>query len=145
MRRHAMLIVALLSLIAACRDSTGPYSDVLTRLEIDHREVTVGEIIQLRAIATNEGDRTIQFMAGCGLGLDFEVLRPNGDRSFLLRELPSTCPIFDSNILEPGETDTVTYSWSVPLETGTYRFWAGGRVPEGLAARSSPVDVRVNE
>jgi hypothetical protein len=144
MRPRAILApLASLSLTLACRESTAPYRDVTTRLEIDRRQVTVGDIVQLRAIATNESDRTIRFMAGCGLGLDFEVQRPSGERAYLLRDLPSTCPIFDSNLLEPGETDTVSHAWTVPLETGTYRFWAGGRVPEGLAARSMPVDVRV--
>jgi len=140
------LFGALVSLVvgAGCRESTAPYGDVETRVEVDRARAAVGEVIGLRAIATNDGDETVEFFAGCGAGLDFEVQGPNGERRFLLRELPSICPIFDSNILEPGETDTVSYAWTVPLPTGTYRLWAGGRVPEGLAARSTPVEVIVD-
>ena len=147
---HCALFGVLASLMvgAGCRGSTAPYGDVETRLEVDRVQndrvqAAVGEVLGLRAIATNHGDQTVEFFAGCGAGLDFEVQRPSGERQFLLRDLPSTCPIFDSNILEPGETDTVSYAWTVPLLTGTYRVWAGGRVPDGLAARSTPVEVIV--
>ena len=136
-------VLALVMVGAGCYESTAPYGDVETRLEVDRAQAAVGEILGLRAIATNHGDNTIEFFAGCGAGLDFEVQGPTGERQFLMRELPSICPIFDSNILEPGETDTVSFAWTVPLPTGTYRIWAGGRVPEGLAARSTPVEVIV--
>ena len=142
---HGALFGVLFSLMvsAGCHESTAPYGDVRTRLEVDRAQAAVGEVLELRAIAVNQGDERVEFFAGCGAGLDFEVQQPNGERRFLLRELPSTCPIFDSNVLEPGETDTVSYAWTVPLPVGTYRLWAGGRVPEGLAARSRPVDVIV--
>jgi hypothetical protein len=143
-QRTFLAFVAALSLGAGCDSSTAPYSDVETRLEVDPTRAAMGDVIELRAIATNRSRKAVQFFAGCGQGLDFEVQRPSGDRRFILRELPSTCPIFDSNILEPAETDTVSYSWTVPQERGTYQVWAGGRVPEGLAARSAPVAVVVN-
>jgi hypothetical protein len=142
--RSLVGLVASLLVSAGCRGSTAPYGDVETRLEVDRARVARGEVLGLRAIATNYGDETVQFGPGCGVGLDFEVERPNGERMFLLRDLPSSCPIFDSNILEPGETDTVSYAWTVPEASGNYRLWAGGRVPEGLAARSAPVDVIVD-
>ena len=142
---HCALVGIVVSLVAVagCRETTAPYGDVKTRREVDRARAAVGEVLGLRAIATNYGDKAVEFFAGCGAGLDFEVQRPDGERQFLLRELPSICPIFDSNILEPGETDTVSHAWTVPLPTGTYRLWAGGRVPEGLAARSTPVEVIV--
>ena len=143
-RRALLPFVAALSVGAGCDSSTAPYSDVETRVEVDPTRAAMGDVLELRAIATNRGDRSVQFFAGCGQGLDFEVQRPSGARQFILRELPSTCPIFDSNVLEPGETDTVSHAWTVPQERGTYQVWAGGRVPEGLAARSAPVAVVVN-
>ena len=97
----------------------------------------------MRAIASNQGARPVEFGYGCGAGLDFEVEAPTGERRFPLRELPSLCPLFDSNVLEPAETDTVEYRWTVPEAQGTYRVWAGGRVPAGLAARSAAIDVQV--
>lgn len=137
-------LVVVLTIGAGCHESTAPYGDVETRLEVDRVRAARGERLGLRAIATNHGDDTIEFGPGCGVGLDFEVEPPTGERVFLLRELPSGCPIFDSNILEPGETDTVSYAWTIPAVSGTYRLWAGGRVAEGLAARSAPVDLIVD-
>jgi hypothetical protein len=137
-------LVASLTVGAACRESTAPYGDIETRLEADRARVARGEVLGLRAIATNHGDEAVEFGPGCGLGLDIEVERPNGEHMFLLRELPSGCPTYDSNVLEAGETDTVSYAWTVPQALGTYRLWAGGRVREGLAARSAPVDVLVD-
>lgn len=136
-------VLTVLIVAAACLESTAPYADVETRVEVDRTQGAVGEILGLRAIATNHGDKTVEFFAGCGAGLDFEVQAPTGERRFLMRELPSTCPIFDSNVLEPRETDTVSFAWTLPLPTGTYLIWAGGRVREGLAARSAPVEVIV--
>jgi hypothetical protein len=142
--RSLVGLAASLTIGAGCHESTAPYGDVETRLEVDRARAARGDVLGLRAIATNHGDATIEFGPGCGVGLDFEVEPPNGERVFLLRELPSGCPIFDSNRLEPGETDTVSYAWTIPAVSGTYRLWAGGRVPEGLAARSAPVDVVVD-
>jgi hypothetical protein len=135
--------VASLLIGAGCQPSTAAYGDVETRLEVDRARANVGEAVGLTAIATNHGDQTVQFLADCGPGLDFEVQSPSGDRRYLLRGQPSICPIFDSNFLEPGETDTV-FSAFTPELTGTYRLWAGGRVREGLAARSLPVRVIVD-
>ena len=137
-------LLASLTVGGGCHESTAPYGDIETRLEADRARVARGEVLGLRAIATNHGDGTVALGPGCGVGLDIEVESPNGERMFLLRELPSGCPIFDSNNLEPGETDTVSYAWTVPDVGGTYRLWAGGRVREGLAARSAPVDVMVD-
>jgi hypothetical protein len=142
--RSLVALVAALTVGVGCKGSTEPYARVETRLEVDKARVTRGGIVGLRAIATNYGYETVRFGPGCGVGLDFEVERPNGERMFLLRELPSSCPILDSNVLEPGEADTVLYPWTVPAVSGTYRVWAGGRVPEGLAARSAAVAVIVD-
>lgn len=142
--RSLVGLVASLTVSAGCEGSTAPSADVQTRLEVDRARVERGGVLGLRAIATNSGDETVEFGPGCGVGLDFEVQHPNGQRTFLLRELPSGCPIFDSNILEPGETDTVSYAWTVPAASGGYRLWAGGRVRGGLAARSAPVEVIVD-
>ena len=139
-----LVVVTALMVAGACHETTGPYDDIDTRLEVDRSRASRGEQLGLRAIATNHGDETMHFGPGCGLGLDFEVERPNGDHVFLLRDLPSGCPIFDSNILEPGETDTVSYVWTIPAVSGTYRVWAGGRVADGLAARSAPVSIIVD-
>ena len=143
-QRVLVAILTVLIASAGCYRGAAPDGGVATRVEVERTHVTAGEGLGLRAIATNYGENAVEFIAGCGAGLDFEVQRPDGERQFLMRGLPSICPIFDSNILEPGETDTVSYVWTVPQQTGIYRVWAGGRVREGLAARSVPVELFVN-
>lgn len=129
-----------------CRSSTGPYAEIVTRLEIDQTRIAVGEPLTLRAIATNHGERTVELLdgPGCGPGMSFEVRFPSGVRELLPSgEVPSTCELLDGHILEPGETDTLALAWAVPGPPGTYRVWAGVRARSGIAARSTPLDITV--
>ena len=138
-------LIVMMALIATtnCRASTGPYDALDVRAEVEPSgALNVGDQLTLRAIATNHGDRAVNLGYGCGEGLDFEVEIPTGERRFLLRG-PSLCPVNDSNVLEPAETDTVAYRWTIPGPAGTYRVWAGGKVKEGLAARSRAIEFRV--
>lgn len=141
---HSLMAVSVLA-ISACESGTGPYRDIEMQLEIEPTtNVSVGDVVTLRAIGINHGDRTVEFTAGCGSGgYDFEVQAPGGDRWLLRRDLPGLCPITDTNVLEPGETDTLEHSWMVPGPAGTYRVWAGGSVRAGLAARSPVVVLSV--
>ena len=138
MKRIAAALIVLF--VMGCDGVTTPFSAVVTRVEAEPASAAVGNSVLLRAIATNYGEERETFMAGCGEGLDFEVELPSGERRFLLRGLLTTCEMNDSNIIEPAETDTVTYTWTVPA-SGTYRIWAGTRVAEGIASRSAPVQV----
>ena len=140
---RSLLVATILGTIN-CRSGTDPYGALEMQVEVDPQATTVvGEVLTLRAIATNHGDRSVELGYGCGAGLDFEVEAPTGERRFLLRGLPSLCPLYDSNVLEPAETDTVEYRWTVPGPQGTYRVRAGGRVRAGLAARSPVIEVKV--
>lgn len=132
--------VAAMILVLGCDEVTTPFSAVVVRVEAEPPTAVVGDAILLRAIATNYGRESEAFMAGCGEGLDFEVELPNGERRFLLRGLLTPCSPYDSNVIEPAETDTVAYGWTVPA-AGTYRIWAGTRVAQGIASRSAPVQV----
>ena len=141
--RRFLLVVTMLG-TTNCRSSTDPYGALEVKVEVDpDAAAVVGEVLTLRAIATNRGARSVELGDGCGPGLDFEVEAPTGERRYLLRGLPSLCPLNDSHVLEPAETDTVSYRGTVPGPQGTYRVWAGGRVPAGLAARSTGIDVQV--
>lgn len=139
-RGAAAALAAMILLAVGCEGVTTPFSAVVTRVEAEPSSAAVGEGVLLRAIATNYGKESETFMAGCGEGLDFEVELPSGERRFLLRGLLTPCATYDSNVLEPAETDTVSFAWTVPA-SGTYRIWAGARVAEGIAARSAPVQV----
>jgi hypothetical protein len=140
MPRKLVAVLATLMLAVGCDGVTTPFSAVVTRVEAEPTSAAVGDAVLLRAIATNYGKKSEIFMAGCGEGLDFEIELPNGQRRFLLRGLLTPCAPYDSNVLEPAETDTVNYAWTVPA-SGTYRIWAGVRIAEGIAARSAPVHV----
>ena len=140
MNRNVIAALAAILLAAGCDGVTTAFSAVVTRVEAEPSSAAVGDAVLLRAIATNYGEESETFLAGCGEGLDFEVELPSGERRFLLRGLLTSCEMNDSNVIEPAETDTVTYSWTVPA-SGTYRIWAGVRVAEGIAARSTPVQV----
>ena len=140
MSRGATAALTGIILAMGCEGVTTPFSAVVTRVEAEPTSAAVGDGILLRAIATNYGEETERFLAGCGEGLDFEVELPSGERRFLLRGLLTPCSTYDSNVIEPAETDTVTFSWTVPA-SGTYRIWAGTRIAEGIASRSAPVQV----
>ena len=140
MTRGAAAALAAILLAVGCDGVTTPFSAVATRVEAEPSSAAVGEPVLLRAIATNYGKDSETFMAGCGEGLDFEVELPSGERRFLLRGLLTPCSPYDSNVLEPAETDTVTHTWTVPA-SGTYQIWAGTRIADGIAARSAPVQV----
>ena len=136
-------IVSMMITAAGCSGPTDLGPAVVTRIEVERAVVTPGDRVLLRAIATNHGTQSVQAGYGCGPGLDFEVRFPSGEVRHLLRGLPSTCPIHDSNVLEPGETDTVTYQWAPSIPSGTYRIVAGVQTASGLRARSGPVNVVV--
>ena len=139
-RRATASLAAVVLLTLGCDGVTTPFSAVVVRVEAEPSAASVGDGILLRAIATNYGGESETFLAGCGEGLDFEVELPSGERRFLLRGLLVTCEMNDSNVIEPAETDTVTYAWTVPA-SGTYRIWAGTRIAQGIASRSAPVQV----
>ena len=137
-RLVVIAVVVALTVEDGCWTGLGRGRGVEIRLELDRDRAAVGDVVVLRAIAVNHGLLPKQYVDGCGPGLDFEVRSPTGERQFLLRELSSTCPLVDSNRLEPGETDTVSYAWTVPGPPGPYLLQAGGRVPSGLASPSEP-------
>ena len=140
MSRGATAALAGMILAMGCNEVTTPFSAVVVRVEAEPTTAAAGDAILLRAIATNYGEESETFMAGCGEGLDFEIELPSGERRFLLRGLLTTCEMNDSNVIEPAETDTVTHGWTVPA-SGTYRIWAGTRIAQGIASRSAPVQV----
>lgn len=56
---------------------------------------------------------------GCSPGIGFYVLHPDGEERSLYDGLAFTCPVRDDQILEPGETDSVSFRW-IPAATGSY-------------------------
>jgi hypothetical protein len=127
--------------VAAPAGDDGIGGDVRTVVHVRPQQAAPGEPVTLLAIATNVGRDTA--LQGCGQGLGFQVTAPDGRRHDPSAG-PSICPLFDSNVLTPGETDTVTFRWSAPAVRGAYRVRAGVRSDGGLRALSAPeaLDVR---
>jgi hypothetical protein len=132
-----LLILSLATVVSGgCADPVRPFSSVSTRVEAEPG--ASASSVLLRAIATNHGGSSLELGYGCGSGLDFRVRLPTGEMHDLLRGLPSICLGTDSNLLEPGETDTVAFVWTAPA-SGTYRVEAGIRTASGTEALSSPL------
>jgi hypothetical protein len=129
-------------ILGGCADTITPLDSLRSHLVVSTTAALTGDILVLEASATNMG-RAVFHTSGCGQGLDVRVLEPSGAMRLILSGLPSICPVFDSNVLEPRETDTVRINWTVPPQPGTYSLRAGVRTEAGLAALSAPVSVVV--
>ena len=140
MYRIAVLLAAVASL--GCR-SAPPHAEVTSAVELTPRVVGPGDTVRVRVIATNRGRHAVPAGVRCGAGLDFEVVEPDGTRRLPVRDLPADCPLMDSNVLDPGETDTVVYRWAVPAARGTYRVRGGLKARSGLAAPSPSTSFEV--
>jgi hypothetical protein len=73
--------------------------------------------------------------------MDVDVRAPDGASRRILLGQVFACPLLDSNVLEPVETDTVAIRWRVPQTRGRYVLRAGVIDEAGLTAISAPVDV----
>jgi hypothetical protein len=103
-----------------------------------------GEAVRLVATVHNPTDATVDLGQECGVPLAFEVTAPSGARIYPIPlGGPFTCERLDLHDIEPGETDAVTFEWSVPRATGRYRVRAGvrmlGRLERRTAAREFEV------
>lgn len=131
LRSLAALVVAV-----ACHSPVDPYAAVTSSIVLPTGRVVSGDSVVLLVTARNAGFTRLILGEGCGEGLDVEVTAPEGKARSLTRGLPQICPLFDSNVLEPGETDSVRVRWVVPAAPGTYHLRGGLRGAQGLGAPS---------
>jgi hypothetical protein len=105
-------------------------------------EAVIGSSITLRVETTNHGDSLISAKSGCAPGLGFHIKRPDGVVVDVYEGLAFTCPRLDSQDLEPGETDSVTWQWT-PSMAGRHEVIGGllvdGRIVGPSAAKSFEV------
>jgi len=136
-------VVLLLGSIAlgGC-ESTMPLAYVATEVTVLPRLVTPGQTIELTVTATNWGEETVYPSNGCAPGLGFMVTRPNLEE---VNPYPAAwpCGTDDTHVLEPGETDTVLFSWTAPQEIGEYVVVGGVVVGDRLWSVSAPVSFEV--
>lgn len=115
----------------------GEHRDLTSEITVAPRIVAPGDTVYLLVSTTNHGSEPVNAGVGCGPGLDFEITLPDGSIRFPMRELAWICPVFDSNVLEPAETDTVRFAWATSLQRGQYRVRGGIQVRSGLGAPSA--------
>src|SRR5688572_14444441 len=111
MRRTSSLLALI---VLGCSSLTGPEGDVTTQVSLTPRVGTRGESVTVQMVGHNSGPDSILARGGCAPGLGFEVTMPDGQRRDPMGEVPWICPLFDSQILAPSETDTVTHVWTAP-------------------------------
>ena len=137
-------VVFLLGALALCGcESTMPLAHVATEVTVSPRIVSPGQTVELTVTATNWGEEIVYASNGCAPGLGFMVKRPDDDH---VNPYPSAwpCQDQDSAVLEPGETDSVVFRWSVPALIGEYEVVGGVVVGDRIWSVSAPVtfDVR---
>jgi len=142
---HPTVRPALLALllVLGCRSSTEPFdtvsSDVIwSELSVSPLELTPGSAVTLRVETTNRGNTLVSASVGCGLGLGFQIKRPDGIVVDPLAGVPWHCTAEDSHQLAPGETDTVTWQWTTPQLRGRYEVVGGLRVDGKIMGPSAP-------
>ena len=122
--------------IQASCDLLSPSQQVSSEVFVEPSSILLGASLRLMVVTRNGGADEIRAGYECGSGLGFEVTLPDGTSRYPLHDVPSICPMFDSNLLEPGERDTVAISW-VPPARGRYGVRGGIKVPHGLDAASA--------
>jgi hypothetical protein len=132
-KRLSFLLAAVA--LSAC-ESTMPYAWVATEVKASPRYVLPGHVVELEVAATNWGEETVFASNGCAPGLGFMVTRPDLEH---VNPYPASwpCAVEDTHALEPGETDTVVFQWTVPNLTGEYQV-VGGLVVEDRLWSVSP-------
>jgi hypothetical protein len=126
-----------------CSSVTGPFADVTTTISVSPTALAPGEFVSIQMVATNSSADSIDTNHSCAPGLGFEAIMPDRARRDPMGEAGWNCPGRDSQVLEPFETDTVSYRWAVPAQRGVYTVRAGARSATGLVAHSAPASFEV--
>jgi hypothetical protein len=139
--------LVLAGLILACDSSTEPFatfasSVIRSELSVAPLEVALGSSITLHVETTNHGQTLVSASSGCAPGLGFQIKRPDGVVVDPYAGLAFICPRLDSQDLESGETDSVTWQWTAPIP-GRYEVIGGllvnGRIMGPSASKSFQV------
>lgn len=141
MPRALSALYASAAVLTACGE-VGPAEELSVHVSASPESALVGDTIELVGIAHNGSDVVIEASQGCGPGIWFTVTDSLGSEVELRG--PTFCPIFDSNILEPGETDVVTQDW-LPPGPGLYRVRSRVVIRDGPTIDSRAQEVRVIE
>ena len=131
-----------------CQSSTQPFDTVASgvvqsQLSVSPLEVERGSAVTLTVESTNRGPTRISASSGCAPGLGFRIRRPDGVIVDPYAGLAFICPRLDSQDLEPGETDVVTWQWTPPM-SGRYDAIGGLLVDGQIVGPSTAQTFQVN-
>ncbi len=127
----------------ACNSPTQPRDRVVVTLVAMPTAGLPGDTVHLVGIAFNPTTDTISASFGCSPGIGFYVTAPDGLSHSMYEGLYFTCQLKDSNLLEPGETDSVAWSWQLPTVVGTYDVRAALENEDGPPTLSPGISVVV--
>jgi hypothetical protein len=130
--------------LVACRSATAPRDRAVVTLMATPTNVAAGDTVHLLGIAFNPTADTILAGYGCTPGIEFYAAALGGTSTSLYAGLVFTCELKDSNVLAPGETDSVVFAWRTPTALGVYQVRAGLAYSDGLRSPSpaQPITVR---
>jgi hypothetical protein len=135
--------VAAAAALGACRLATAPRDGAVVTLAAAPTSVAAADTVHLLGIAHNPTSDTIFAGYGCAPGIDFYAAAPGGAARSLYAGLVFTCEIKDSNLLAPGETDSVAFAWRTPAAVGVYQVRAGLGSSDGLRSPSAALPITV--
>ena len=145
-RRFAALAAALSAptFLAACGSTTEPRNPAIVTLAATPTAVAAGDTVHLLGIAYNPTSDTLFVGIGCAPGIGFYAADPSGTTRWLYAGLVFTCELKDSNVIAPGETDTVAFAWRTPAAVGVYQVRAALDFSDGPRSPSAatPITVR---
>jgi len=141
-RVRRLAVVGGLLFTAGCTLSTAPEDRVEMTLQATPTTLTLGDTVHLLGIAHNPTSTEIVPESGCAPGIGFYVRDQSGVEMSLYAGLVFTCQGRDSQLIAPGETDSVRFRW-VPEERGSYQVRAALVFEQPRSSSSAtPVTVR---
>ena len=136
--------VALLTIASACESPTELQRRVSVTLFASATSAVPGDTVRLLGVAHNPTGESFFMSRGCGPGIGFVVSNPEGVTRHLYDGLIFTCPLGDIHILDPHETDSISWLWRAPSSTGLYQVRASVDFHEGAPALSEPISIVVH-
>lgn len=137
-------VVSVVTFLASCRSSTEPRDHAIVTVAAMPTAVAAGDTVRLLGIAHNPTSDTVFAGSGCAPGIGFYAAGTDGVTRSLYTGLVFTCELKDSNVIAPGETDSVAFAWRTPTTAGLYHVRAALGYSDGIRSPSAaqPVTVR---
>jgi hypothetical protein len=120
-----------------------PFDQVVTTVQAVPLMVEQGDTVTLLGVAYNRSRAQVRPPSGCAPGIGFVVTEPNNASRSLYEGLAFNCPGLDSQTIEPGEVDSVTWKWRAPMVPGVYEMRAGLVTEQGIGIGNVSVPIHI--